>query len=364
MATYSYRTVNINTNAILEDLDLQQVSFSIKLSDVGSLDGTLYVPDDLRGQLLDDATVPGRTGLYVFRNEVPVWGGIIWKRSWDEKTASFKITCGSWESYAYHVLQLLNKSYTNADQLQIARDLINQASIPAQAGITAPASGSSGRLRQREMWTYEYKTVGLELEQLSALEDGFDYTVQPYVKEDGSFGRRYLFGYPRLGRTATLNPADNSLTFDYPGNLAPFELVEDAENGAFRLYAIGAGEGTEMIVASAVDPSYAATDWPTLDAVVQYKDISIISTLQSHANEDLRGALPPLDSWSFVLAPDSDVHLENINIGDSAVFRLKSRRWKDPKIMIRRITEINVQPGSQTSLEVVRLGLSDERVTS
>lgn len=362
MAKYIYRTVDLKSNAVLEDIDLQNVQFSIKLSDVGDLTGDLYVPETKRGLLLDDATFPGRTGLYVMRDGRPVWGGVIWKRDWNEESATFRLSCGSWESYPYHVMQTSNLSYTATDQLQIARDLLSANGITIESGITWPTSGTSMN-RQRNMFTYDYKTVGLELEQLASLENGFDYTIESYVNTDGSFGRRYLFGYPRLGREASLDPSSNSLTLDYPGNLAPFKLAEDAESGAWRLFGIGAGEGTEMLTSSATDSVYAANGWPKLDGLVQYKDVSIQTTLNSHVNEDLKETTPPIDAWTFQLAPDSDVKLTDIGIGDSAVFRLSSRRWKAPKEMIRRITEISVSPGDQGELEIVQLGISDERTS-
>jgi hypothetical protein len=364
MTRYVYRTVDLKTNVVLEDIDLQNVQFSLKLSDVGDLTGDLPVPESRRGLLLDDATVPGRTGLYVLRDSQPVWGGIIWKRSWSEADAKFRLSCGSWESYAYHVIQSRTLSYANSDQLQIARDLLNLNGITAESGITWPTTGTSGRLRQRNMYPYDFKTVGLELEQLAGLENGFDYTVESYVGGDGSFGRRYLFGFPTLGRSASLDPAADSLTFDYPGNLAPFDLDEDAEGAAWKIFAIGAGEGTAMLSASATTTSFAAAGWPRLEAVVQYKDVSIQSTLQSHANEDLKAVTPTIDAWKFKLAPDSDVKLTDISLGDSAVFRLKSRRWETPIQAVFRITQISVTPGDHGSLEIVELGLSDERTTS
>jgi hypothetical protein len=359
---YIYRTVDIKSNAVLEDIDLKNVEFNVELSAVGDLTGDLFVPESQRGFLLDTATYPGRTGIYVMRDGVPVWGGVIWKREWDEFAATFRLTCGSWESYAYHVLQRVDFNYTNTDQFQIARDLLNSNGVTVASGITWPTSGTTGRLRERTMLISDHKSVGLELEQLAGLEDGFDYTVESYVKEDGSFARRYLWGYPTLGRSASLDPSLNSLTLDYPGNLAPFKLSEDAESSAWRLFAVGDGDGDEMITASATSPDY--SDWPKLDGVVSYKDVSIQATLQGHVNEDLKKVLPPISAWTFQLAPDSDVKLSDIAVGDSAVFRLSSRRWKNDMEMIRRITKITVRPGDEDRVEVVQLGLSDERTGS
>lgn len=364
MPLYTYRTVDIKSNRVLEDIDLKGVQFNSVLNGVGDLTADLPVPESKRGLLLDDATLPGRTGLYVLRDDLPVWGGVIWQRDWDEQEAKFRLSCGSWESYAYHVVQTANKTYTNVDQLTIARALLTDstAAIQTESGIEPPAVATSGMLRVRNMFSYERKTVGLELEQLSGLENGFDYRVESYIKVDGSFGRRYLFGYPRLGRTATLTPSDNSLTFDYPGNLAPFKLTEDAEAGAWRVYATGAGDAAATLLAQAEDTAFPTAGWPRLDAVYSNTDVSVLATLQAHANEQLKQLKPPIDSWTFQLARDSDISLKDVTLGDSAVFRLSSRRWPTAKVMIRRIAEIRVKPPESGALEIVEFGLEEERV--
>jgi hypothetical protein len=434
----------MQTNAVLADVDLRAVEFSIRLSGVGDFNCTLFCPKGAAGLFLDDATIPGRSGLYVFRDGVPVWGGVVWKRGWDEDTTTWRLQCKSWESYAYHMLQLNDLSWTGVDQLRIARDILAKNGLDLESGITWSTVGLSGRLRDREMFQYEYKSVGLELEQLAGLEDGFDFTVSSYVREDGSLGRRYVFGYPRLGTTASFSDP-TSLTFDYPGNLAPFELEEDSETGATSLFALGAGEGFVMKVAHAGDgtlgiasvpeKTLAAQDiytrlnaglsftaawtwtgaparvltwapdlvdeakqeqvltsdvdqsktwlneyvithpapyrfvptadteyapWPRLDAVVQYKDVSVLTTLQQHVNEDLKHLLPPIETWTLQLSPESGVKLPDINIGDSAIFRLRSRRWPAIKQVIRRIVEITVRPGDGGEVEIVKLGLGDE----
>lgn len=359
MTEYRYQTVDLRSNAVLADLDVQNVDFSVKLSGVGELNGSVFVPESVVGTIIDQATIPGRTGLYVLRNRTPIWGGIIWKRRWMEDDLKFQINCKSWESYAYHVTQRLNKNYTSSDQLLIARELITQADIDDYSQITAPTTGTSGRNRQRVMWAYEFKSVGLELEQLAGLEDGFDYRVESYIKGDGSFGRRYLFGYPRLGRTASSSDS-TSLGFDYPGNLAPFEHEEDAETSAWRVFTVGAGEGTEMIWKTAQDTAYDTAGWPRLDAVTQYKDVSIPATLQEHANEDLKAIKPPIDTWTFQLSASSDIGLSDFSVGDSAIFRLRSRRWTTPLEIIRRIMGIRVRPGDGGEVEQVQLSVGDE----
>ncbi len=363
---YSYRTVDLKTNAVLEDIDLQQVRFSTVLNGVGELDGKVFVPETKKGLLLDTATTPGRTGIYVLRHDVPVWGGIIWKRSWDEEDATFTIRAESWESYVYHRLQRRTVAYTNTDQLTIARDLITVGDneITSHTQIEPPQQELSGMLRERKMYFYEYKTIGDELDRLAKLEKGFDYMVENYVKSTGELGRRYVFGNKRLGRSASVNDP-TSLTFDYPGNLQPFTLTEDAESSAWQVIGVGAGEGSPMLTRIATNLNYNLAGWPMLQKSVAWKDVSIGSTLDAHTNRLLADSLPMTDTWSFRLVPDMAFGaartktIHGINIGDSAVFRLKSRRWAEPLVFVRRIVEINVTPEA-SGIEEVEIGLGDE----
>lgn len=357
---YVYRTVDLRSNTLLEDVELTGVKFTIVLNGQGELDANLYVPDSIKGRLLDTATLAGRTGLYVFRNGIPVWGGIIWKRDWDESTNSWRLTCRSWESYAYHIEQDMNKAYTSTDQMQIGLDLLTQVtpSIQSQSGIEPPDLVTSGVNRQRYMWSYEHNSIGHELELLSGLENSFDYIVENYIKSDGSLGRKYVFGYPRIGRSADPNDS-SSLFLEYPGNLQPFTLLEDAENSAWTVHSIGAGEGATMLQTTSLDGSYDLGGWPLLEITTQYKDVSILSTLQSHSDRDLADSLPPTRSWGFKLSPHSDVSLTDITIGDSAVFRLSSRRWPAPWVFVGRITLITVTPGDNGALEEIEIGLAD-----
>lgn len=360
MATYLYRTVDLRSNVVLEDVDLKNVSFTLVLNGQGELSANLYVPDSVKGRLLENATIPGRTGLYVLRDDRPIWGGIIWKRDWDEVTKTYRLTCATWESYAYHIIQRLNKAYTVTDQNQIARELITQTSptIESQTGIEPPDYVASGVIRQRYMYGYEFKSVGLELEKLSSLINSFDYEVQNYIKPDGSFGRKYALGYPRIGRNASISDP-NSLTFDYPGNLLPFSLHEDAETGAWVVWSIGAGEASLMLWSEAIDTQYDSDGWPRLEEVTQYKSVDNQATLDSHATNDLNGSLPPIAVWDLALAPGSDLTLADFSVGDSAVFRIHSRRWIKPVIFVGRIAEVTVTPPDPGQFEQVKLKLTE-----
>lgn len=359
MTRYSYRTVDVKSNLILEDVDLTGVKFQRRLTGVGSLNASLWIPSGPRGQVIDAATEPGRTGIYVLRDGTPVWGGIIWKKSWNEETSSYDLTCGSWESYLYHVVQTQTLNFSNTDQFQIARRILADNGIAAEIGLDLPPiTATSGVLRERNMYAYERKTVGAELESLAKLENGFDYRIENYVTEAGTLGKRLLLGYPQLGRAVSGDGRD--LVFSYPGNLQPYKHEQDAEGSGWTVYGVGSGEAEATVLAQATDSTYAVAGWPRLDVVVPYKSVLVPATLQSNVNRDLAQTKPSEESLTLQINATSDLQLGDFAEGDRALFQLNSRRWATPRLFTAQISLIDVTPSTSDAIETVALGLINE----
>lgn len=359
MTEYSYRTVDVKSNLILEDLDLTDVKFQRRLSGIGTLNASLWLPSGSRGRIIDTSTEPGRTGIYVLRDNQPVWGGIIWKKNWNEATSRYDLTCGSWESYLYHVVQTQTFNFTSVDQFQIARRLLADNGVDAEINLDLPlTSAASGFLRDRSMYAYERKTVGLEFEQLAGLQNGFDYRIENYITSAGVLNKRLLLGYPQLGRTYTGDGAD--LTFSYPGNLQPYKHDTDAENSGWTVYGVGSGEAEATVLAQATDASYRDAGWPRLDLVSPYKTVLVQDTLQSNVNRDLAQLKPSEESLTLQVTATSDLQLGDFAEGDRALFTLSSRRWDQPRRFTAQIALIDVTPSSADALETVALGLINE----
>jgi hypothetical protein len=96
------------TNEVLAEIPFLDVSYSRALRDAGTFDGKIPVMNfeesyagtyniDLYG-----ATIPGKTTLYVLRNNVCVWGGIIWTRSYNIKDRMLQISASEMTSYLHH----------------------------------------------------------------------------------------------------------------------------------------------------------------------------------------------------------------------------------------------------------------------
>jgi hypothetical protein len=99
---YRYFLTDLMSNEIISEVPFKGVNFERTNRRAGSFSGTIPFIDATDGLNLYEATMPGRTGLYVMRNGVCVWGGIIWSRSYSVDTQKLEVDGGEFLSYFYH----------------------------------------------------------------------------------------------------------------------------------------------------------------------------------------------------------------------------------------------------------------------
>jgi hypothetical protein len=101
LVEYKYITTDFLTDTILAEVPMQNVSFTRALKDAGTFSGSVPVIPDNDYLDLYETTIPGRTSLYVLRNGVCVWGGIIWSRTYDIKERVLTVNASEFTSYLY-----------------------------------------------------------------------------------------------------------------------------------------------------------------------------------------------------------------------------------------------------------------------
>ena len=81
--TYRYLLADLITNEIIAELPLTGVAFTQQLNQAGTFSGHLLLSGINSAAFnVDASTTPGRNGIYVDRDGVLVWGGVIWGRSY------------------------------------------------------------------------------------------------------------------------------------------------------------------------------------------------------------------------------------------------------------------------------------------
>src|SRR5207237_449511 len=142
-----------------------------------------------------------------------------------------------------------DKTYSAAthDQLFIARDLVTYAqSKPGGAlGITV-GSEVSGRKRDAAYHFYEHKPVAEAVEQMSRLDDGFDFAIDVAYDSSGAFTRTFRLWYPRKGRTA----GSTGHVWELGRNMVSLKWPEDGTKTVNASYALGAGQAESMLRSS------------------------------------------------------------------------------------------------------------------
>jgi hypothetical protein len=101
-ADYRYFVCDLVTNEVLTEIPFYNVSYGRAIREAGQFTGDIPVTQDNYNLNLYTNTIPGKTALYVVRNNVCVWGGIIWSRDYDIKNRILSVNANEFTSYLYH----------------------------------------------------------------------------------------------------------------------------------------------------------------------------------------------------------------------------------------------------------------------
>lgn len=321
---YRYLAYDLRTNVLREELPLVGPSLGGALNGSGGFQAQL--PLKLAAQTalgvfrsraadLWAASTPGRTVVYVEADGVllpDAW--IIWTRRYDSTSQTAAL--GGLSLFSYLEQRRISETltYTNTDQLAIARQLVTWAqgrpggSIGLEVGTE-----TDGVLRSRTYWAHERKKVGEAIRQLAAVDNGFDFAVE--VAYDAGVPTRY-FRIGTRGRTA----ATTGHVFEHGRNMISYQLTEDATKQATRIYADGAGDGPTMLQATADRTDIVDAGWPLLEDALALKDITVQSTLQAHATGVVNARALPVTVAAVTVNATGDPALGEWVVGDYARF--------------------------------------------
>ena len=348
--TYRYLLVNIVSNTIIAELPFTSVGFTQQLNQAGSFQGHILLSGLNDGTVNSatynvlEATIPAKTGIYVDRNGVLVWGGVIWGRTYDSTSQILTIQAREWISYFERRRITDNLSYTNIDQLVIAKSLIQWAQTEpyGNLGILYNTQGqtTSGVLIDRIYYSYEYKSVFTAIQDLSRQDDGFDFYIDvSYDAITGLPKKAFNTYYPRSGGGTTP-------TWIFPaGNVVEYEYPENGMIAANTIYASGAGSNEGKLEAFAQDVTKFAEGWALLDDVINYSDVTDQAVLNALAVGQVTAFAYPPTTIKLVAPPYEDPEFGTYEVGDDARIMIKDDRFPDGYDEDYRIVGISIQPG-------------------
>lgn len=362
-ATYTYLFAELASGVILDELPLRGVSFDKKLNDTGSLRAELPATDpEIRARGVRLLTEPGRTAVYVDRDGLLLWGGIVWTTRYTGSTGVLEIGASDFLSYLEHrrvapvplgdpdTAQPV--AYTGADQLAIAAGLVTlaQSAPGGDLGLDLRGPTSSGVLRTVSFALGEQKPVADALRDLANADGGFDFTVDVEYDSAGQPQRYLRFGHPRLGQPGAPH------VWEYGANLVDFAWPRDAATMATRIFAQGADEAGNPLVRYAEDAAAYTAGWMLLEDAASQLDTRDSALVRAQAAGELAARHRPVVLPELTVRADLDPVVGEYAVGDDARLVIADPFFAGASVDVTvRITGFEVTPGDDAGLEQVTL---------
>jgi hypothetical protein len=341
--TYTYLFCDLRTDTLLAELPLSGVKYSFELNGIGKLTGTIPYNDETLPLDPETASQPGRTAVYVDRDGVLVWGGIIWTR--DRAKGGKAIQAAEFLSYfqrryvkktlSTDTSLLIDPSYVDvggqrlySDQMHVVWSLMRYARDQPGGNIGLdlnPLAGAAhGISRTTTFFGYERPEIYKAITDLASADDGFDFGVElgwtsAANNEPPRRYRRARTWYPRRGRTA----AESGLVFSKGGgfgSIIDYDWPEDGTSLVTEMSGLGAGRGEARIVKTASADDLIASGWPLLEGVATYDGVVDEAQVQALANADLEARSKSDVQPTFEVAADVDPAFGSYQVGDEALF--------------------------------------------
>jgi hypothetical protein len=351
---------DLRSDQVLDTLPVQGVSIDDYIGKVGSMRGTVPVPNAQIAARARRALVPGRTGVWVERGREVWWGGILWTLSLSSDARGFlgaQVQCGGWESYLYRRLLYDTQTAVQVDQLDLVRGLVDyvQNTPGGDIGITYDTR-TSGVVRDRTYLRYDLHTIGDLIDDLAAVEQGFEWRIASYRDTDGRRVKRLILGHPVI-RAGTAD-----IVLDHPGPVLSYTWPTDATQKANAWQSRGATinrnqaeESYPLMSFLFVDDADVSAGWPRLDGTSDYTTVEHQGTLNAHARADWAASRAP------VQIPEVEVLLGG-NVTPAllgATVRLRIRDlWHPDTLDARyRVVGLSINPPERGRPETARLYL-------
>ena len=351
VTTYRYLLVDLLTNEIIAELPLTEVGFTQQLNQPGTFQGHLLLSGINTFQFnVDPSTIPGKCGIYVDRNGILVWGGVIWGRSYNSTDQTVTYYAREWLSYFERRRITQDVEFTGIDQLVIAKTLIEDAQSVAYGdiGVLYNESGQtvSGVLIDRVYYYYEIKGVFQAIQDLSRQSDGFDFYIDVFYDPiTGLPAKSFNTYYPRSG--LVYDPDDIDVpVFEFPaGNIVEYEYPEDGSIAANSVYALGAGSNEGKLVSNAQDALKFAEGWALLEDQQNYSDVTDQTVLDNLAVGAVTALAYPPITMKIVVPAYVNPEFGTYAVGDDCRIIIRDDRFPNGFDEVFRIVGLTVQPG-------------------
>lgn len=365
--TYKFMSCHSITRQFLGRLRFQSVSWTDTLNGASTLTGVIAVPrDSIQINLLKNSTELDDTAIYVRNNlNKLVFGGIIYNRTWDPDNHTLSLSAIDFRSWLTTDAFLGPKvdlsgdntySWTNKDQLQIAREIVGYATLGSGRPVINVGTETSGRLRQLNVKGLDFKYAGELLDTMSRRSDGFEWAIEPYLSQtDGLPSLKLVTYYPEK---STLLSSVFFRKAPQQGNLRSVRPVsEDSSQRKNRIWTTGDSTRATQEFAVDYDPSIDGGFTLLKERVTNYSTVTERTTLASHATAELE--FRKLKNNSLIAV--TDINTPSVNtysVGDRSRL-IYQDDWYDFDLPAARITQRTIKPYDNGGEVELTFSLSD-----
>lgn len=306
--TYRYICEDTLTGVKLASIPMYGVNFKAYLTTLGQtgrygeFTGTFRA--DLPGfsvQELLGATIPGRTTLYVERDGVLIWSGIVQSRTYQSQSLDYQLYAQSHDAIMDGQFLTTDTSGTQDPRNTILSMWSTMESNPASNYRVGYAARYTPEVNPQQTVAWkgtDWNPMSDEVK--AAVEAGAEYRfnyryISPIQREtDVEIGRWDLAAY-RLG--APLGP--NSTTLRYPGEITQYWTTDGVQQAATIVYAIGAATGSTTIRQTYTNTAFLNQGWPQFGRKFNWNTVTDQTTLNNALANAMQQFQPPYVSPTF-----------------------------------------------------------------
>lgn len=353
MADVKFVFGDILTGQIIDEIPLYGVSMAKAIAS-GEFRGSFQLDQTGKNNAtLLAATIPGRCYVVCERNNSPIWGGVVWTRTYQSQAKVSQLYCRGIEHYPERRLIRDDFEMLNTEQLNIFRALWQDMLADANSiQVVLPASYPNITLKSVTVKASEFKTYRQVMDELASSDDGFDWTVD-VGRQENAYTFTLRIGFPYMG---SQNP-DAAVHFDYPGSITNYWQNDSMSGTGTHIFGIGAGEGSTMPYVEVEHADLVASGFPRYDVDVAFKSIRDLDVLTGLTVQAATLRRAPGTTLTVETKADKEPAFGNYNLGDLAVITLQDPRHPNVEDQIKsaRIIGWEYKPASSDSVEMSRL---------
>jgi hypothetical protein len=334
------------------ELPLSSVTMSSEINAGGELRATFYL--DSTGY--DNATVklatePGFCYLVAEKAGSVIWGGIIWARTYQSDGKNLELYCKSYEKYPSY--RLMSDFSMTGDQLDIFIALWNtlQGEAGSNLNMVVPASFPKQQTVTQTVHVLEtdYQDYGTLMDQLANGDIGFDWIID-WARLGNSYLVTLRAEQPNLGAALS----DDSLTFDYPGNIINYWETDSVSDSGTDVYTLGAGQGDSALISITHRQDLIDSGYLRIDLIAQSKNTTDQKTLNQLAKQQAALSATPINNLVVVQKADRDPIFGSWGIGDYCNLSFLDAWHTVTLNTVKRIIRWDYNPPEQGSDEEVQ----------